>query len=261
MAFRTKLEGTAQARLMFHGTLASLLRKANTDGCVMYPVGRRASIKDMAESLGVPHTEIHDLRCNGRDADLSHLPGPGEVLELFPASGPVDVTRTTRLRPGFSRGLRFVVDENVAGLAPLLRGLGLDAAYNRAWSDAFLARLAREQERVVLSRDRALLKRSCIAHGRLIRSEHPDEQLREVLNFYSLPDGAVPFSRCLRCNQPLHSVDKKRVEPLLLPRTRLYYQHFKQCPQCGRIYWPGSHQQSMRARYAALGIGCPGESA
>lgn len=257
------MESVAAYELRFFGDLPGLLRRAHTGEAVRYPADRRASIKDVIESLGLPHTEVHGLRLlddadgpsgaeGARELGFGHLPVAGEVVAVLPASGPVDLSRDTLLRPALPGGPRFVVDENVAGLVPLLRGLGLDAAYDRRWPDEYIAELAAAEGRVALSRDRALLKRSCVAHGRLVRADLPDAQLAEVLALYPAPPDAVRFSRCLRCNVLLRPVEKAAILDRLEPRTRKYYDRFRICPACGRIYWPGSHQTRMRERYARI---------
>lgn len=252
----------SEAVLRFCGDLPELLRRAHSDGEVRYPVVRRASIKDVAESLGVPHTEIHGLLLltsagAPREVGFGHALQPGEVLDISGPGGPVDAMRDGLLRPALPHGLRFVVDENAAGLVPLLRGLGLDTAYDRCWTDERIAEIAEAEGRVVLSRDRALLKRSCIAHGRLVRANLPDDQLREVLALYPIPSEAVRFSRCLRCNVLLRPVEKAAILHRLEPRTKRYYHRFQMCPSCERIYWPGSHQERMLERYARLGLSFP----
>lgn len=240
------------ALLHFHGELPELLtgrwRGAEQVECL---VTRRASIKDALEALGPPHTEIHRILIDGREADFSQPLIPGARVEFFPAIPPVDPRQPTRLRPTpFSR-LAFLVDANVGRLATFLRLLGLDAAYCFDWSDARLAEIAEQEERVLLTRDRALLKRKRVTHGRLIRAGQPEEQLREVVAWYGLSDFAF-FSRCLRCNEPLAPVPKAEIEHRLQPLTRKYYQEFHRCPVCERIYWPGSHHEKLAERIARL---------
>lgn len=239
------------ACLALEGELASLVRRPDPGPYRIDP-SRRASVKDVLESLGVPHTEVYGLRADGREVDFGHIPVAGEDLRAFPATRPVDVSWGGPLRPGLAV-LRFVVDENVAKLATLLRILGFDAFYERGLDDAGLARLASREGRVLLSRDRALLKRREVAWGRLVRAVEPLDQLGEVLALF----GAVapaPFSRCLRCNAELAPVDKAAVLHLLEPKTRRYYEVFSRCPACGRIYWAGSHQEHMRGVLAGLGL-------
>lgn len=247
-----------EARLFFAGELAGLLTCPNSMGNVRYPVDRRASIKDVVEALGVPHTEVYSIRCRGAAHGFDLLMEPGMRVAFMPAdlseSYPVDVTMPTQLRPDPLPGLRFLVDENVAGLVPLLRALGFDTVRDRAMDRAAMAQLAAEEKRVVLTRDRALLKLSVVTHGRLIRSQVVDDQLLEVLDHFKVVDSDIPFSRCLKCNDVTHKVDKASILHLLEPKTKLFFEDFRQCPACGSIYWAGSHYERLVERFARLGV-------
>ncbi|QJB58234.1 Mut7-C RNAse domain-containing protein [Pseudodesulfovibrio sp. zrk46] len=246
--------------LYFAGELTDLLTCPHDKGTVVYLVDRATSIKDVIEALGVPHTEVYDIRMNGTGHDFSLQLIPGTQITFLPANQssnyPVDVTQATLLRPPLN-ALRFLVDENVAGLAPLLRALGFDTAYHRTWDDAYIAVLAAKEERVVLSRDRALLKRSAIVYGRLIRSQIVDDQLVEVLSHFSTPMILKPFSRCLRCNVVTTPVNKEDIVHLLEPKTRLHFNMFRRCSACKRIYWRGSHHEKLIERFERLGINIP----
>lgn len=250
--------GSVMAELTFCGELAGLVRRADDFGVLRYPVRRRASIKDVIEALGVPHTEIYDVRVQGVGSDLSRLLQPGDEVTLLPAdmadAYPVDVETATRLRPVPLAALRFVVDENVAGLVPLLRALGFDTAYDRSWDDASIAHVAGREDRFVLSRDRDLLKRSRVVWGRLIRSDSPEDQLREVAGHLGIVHAPEPFARCLRCNVPTRPVRKRDVLHLLEPKTEKHFNEFRQCHECGRIYWRGSHHDHLKARLESLGM-------
>lgn len=245
------------ARLLFHGELAGLLTCTHESGAVCYPATRAASIKDVIEALGVPHTEVYAIRMNGVEHDFSLQLTACAQIDFYPANltsdYPVDVTRTTVLRPALD-GLHFLVDENVARLAPLLRALGFDTAYHRTWDDDYIAELAVKEGRVVLSRDRALLKRSAIEHGRLIRSQIADEQLLEVLHHFLITTRVRAFSRCLCCNVITEPISKADILHLLEPKTRAHHHAFLRCPTCKRIYWRGTHYERLMARFFALGI-------
>lgn len=245
------------ALLFFAGELAELLTCVHAAGRVRYPVDRRASIKDVFEALGVPHTEVYAIRSSGREHDLSMLLEPGTTVALLPAhltdEYPVDITRATRLRAPYPH-LQFIVDENVAGVAPLLQTLGFDASRDRRWSDSDIAHISVEEQRVVLSRDRDLLKRSAILHGRLLRSQNVDNQLVEVLKHFRLTDKLSPFSRCIRCNIVTQPVAKEDIIDRLKPKTKRYFNTFKRCPSCDRIYWQGSHHDHLVRRLTALGV-------
>lgn len=218
-------------------------------GLVDYPLGRRASVKDAVEALGVPHTEVGGIMVDGRSVDFRHLLQDDEQVAVTALSPPVDVTCPGRLRPKPLERLAFVCDVNVGRLARSLRVLGLDTLYDTSWKDAEVAAVAVDQGRVVLSKDRGLLKRSAIVHGRLVRHEDPKAQLVEVLRHYGLdsaPESLAPFSRCPVCNGVLEPVPKAEVLHLLEPLTRRYYQDFSRCTDCGKVYWPGSHHERLK---------------
>ena len=220
---------------------------------------RRASIKDVIEALGPPHTEIGSLRVDGAEVDFGHLllPGPGggpTEVDVFPVTPPLDVTRPSLLRPTPLPRPAFVVDVNVGRLARWLRLLGLDAAYHPSWDDACLAALAASSGRAVLTGDTLLLKRSAVTHGRLVRATHPEDQLLEVLGFFGLRGPFALFSRCLDCNGELRPVPKNEILHRLEPLTRRHYHRFRICPDCGRVYWRGSHHGRMMRDLERLGL-------
>jgi uncharacterized protein len=242
------------ATIIFEGELIGLLHAPWPEGVVRYPVSRRASLKDVIEALGPPHTEVHGLLVNGREADFASLLEPGLAVTVSPARFPIDVTQASVLRPEPLPRLAFAADANVGKLATLLRLLGWDTAFVRDIDDARLADLAQAEARVVVSRDRNCLKRSKIVHGRLVRSNDPLDQTRDIVRAYGLTGKARPGSRCLRCNAPLENVDKTTVWDVLEPRTKIYYDVFWRCPVCQRVYWAGSHHDGMLRLLEALKV-------
>ena len=175
-------------------------------------------------------------------------------MEFHPPRPPLDPTRESLLRRPLAR-LAFLADVNVGRLASLLRLLGQDCALAaRDADDAEVAGQAALEGRVLLTRDRRLLRRRIVEHGRLIRANEPREQLLEVVGLYGLGPPFALFCRCLRCNEPLAPVAKAEVLPLLEPRTRLYYEDFYRCGGCGRVYWRGSHHEGMRRMLAGWGL-------
>ena len=231
--------------------LAAITRDKRRE--VQYRLDRRASIKDIVESLGVPHTEVGSFRLRERRLYWDYIPSGGERLRVESIVPPFDVTSPGYLRPDPLPDLKFICDVNVGKLAVLLRMIGADAWMENEWDDACIAAAAQKFGRVVLSKDSGLLKRKQIEFGRLVRSEDPDRQLKEVVDFFGLrPDRF--FSRCLRCNARLVPVEKSEIEHRLLPKTRKYFHEFFLCPGCGRIYWSGSHMDKMRDRLRTVGL-------
>ena len=249
--------GDQDARLVFHDGLKDFLAASNEVGPhsaveILYPVTRRASVKDVIEALGPPHTEVGRILIDSRNVDFNHLLAPGQEVHIHPVPHPFDVLSPTPLRPEPLHRIAFVVDANVGKLARLLRLLGFDATACRTWSDNELANTAVQEGRIVLSKDRALLKRNKIVFARHIRAIHPEDQLLETLSFFNLTPPYKPFSRCLLCNNPLIPVPKATILHRLEPLTKKYFHEFHTCPNCDRIYWPGSHHDRLIERLERL---------
>ena len=234
--------------------LRELLRHGLKGDSIEYRLQRRASIKDIVESLGIPHTEVGAIRVAGRAMDFSFIPELGQKVRVNAVDPPFNVTRPTLLRLEPIPVVKFVVDVNVGRLAALLRLAGFDAAYENGLRDREIAELACQENRIVLSKDRALLKRSKIVFGRLVRAVQPEDQLTETLHFFGLTGPYNLFSRCLRCNRKLQPVAKAVILHRLEPKTKKYFNTFKTCPDCNRIYWRGSHCDAMVAKLESAGL-------
>jgi len=208
-------------------------------------LGRNA-IKDMIEALGVPHPEIDLILVNGQSVDFSYIVQDGDQISVYPVFEAFDITPLLRLRPTPLRVSRFILDVHLGRLARYLRLFGFDTLYRNDYDDAELARLAGEQRRILLTRDRNLLKRSSITHGYYIRATDPRQQLREVLARFDLYRSVRSFRRCTQCNGLLTVVVKERILDRLGPDTQRYFDRFWMCGDCQRIYWQGSHYERMR---------------
>ena len=232
--------------LIFHEDLRNIVEKPLGPGGVFhYNAQSHASVKDVIESLGVPHTEVDRLTANGKDVSFSFILEDGDHVEIFPVPCPVDLSVPNLLRPEPLHDIRFTVDVNVAKLAMFLRMAGFDVFYENSADDEKLARVSHDEKRVLLTRDKRLLKRKIVMFGRLIRSEIPEEQFRETMRIFDLKDKMRPFSRCLVCNAMLKPISKNEIFHRLEPLTKKYYNSFHICPRCDKIYWPGSHKDNM----------------
>ena len=130
--------------------------------------------------------------------------------------------------------------------------LGFDCLYRNDYSDADVAEIASRQQRIVLTRDRTLLRRRIITYGYFVREVRPRGQVKEILRRFDLYQVVVPFSRCIRCNGLLSGVAKDEIIEHLEPLTQQHYDDFKTCNSCGQIYWRGSHQNRARVLLAEL---------
>ncbi|MCC3313067.1 Mut7-C RNAse domain-containing protein [Nocardia africana] len=209
------------------------------------PIRPHQTVKDIVEAAGIPHTEVDLLLVNGESVDFGHHPRPGDRLAAYPVFETLDIGPSTRVRPRPLRDPRFIVDVNLGGLARLMRLTGLDARSPSDPDDAALATAAAAEHRIILTRDRGLLKRRNVTHGVFVRANRPFDQLVEVIRRLDLADRLQPFSRCLPCGGLLTDVAEQDVIDELEPLTRKYYDSFRQCRDCHRIYWEGSHQRRL----------------
>lgn len=201
----------------------------------------------------MPHTEVGEILAEAQPRGFEFIPGPGLKAVVKSVRIPFDILRPDILRPKPFKEIRFLVDVNVGKLAPFLRMMGYDVLYDQKLKDREMASMAHDQKRVVLSRDRGLLKHSLITFGRLVRSEDPCEQLKEVMTLFSLNCENM-FTRCLRCNHLLERIEKEEIMDRLEPKTKKYYNVFSICTGCDSIYWPGSHWEKMNKLVEIAGI-------
>ena len=200
----------------------------------------------MIEALGVPHTEIDLILVNGDSVDFSYIVRDGDRISVYPMFEAFDIQAISRVRPHPLRVIRFALDVHLGKLARYLRLLGFDALYRNDYEDAELACLSRAEQRILLTRDRDLLKRAMVTHGFFVRATDPRRQIEEVLDRLDLYRAIQPFLRCPRCNGLLATASKRQVWERLPPKTRIYVEAFWACGQCGQVYWEGSHLPHIR---------------
>ena len=206
-----------------------------------------ATTKHAIEALGVPHTEVELVLVNGESVGFDRLLRDGDRVAVYPKFEALDVTPLLRVRGEPLRVTRFVADAHLGGLARLLRMTGFDTLYDNGFRDDKVEALALGEGRIVLTRDRELLKRRRITHGCYVHALPPAEQLREVFDRLDLAASARPFTLRPVCNAPLHAVDKAQVAAALPPGVRDRHERFSRCDRCLRVFWEGSHWQRMRS--------------
>ena len=221
---------------------------------INYVLDRRACVKDIIESLGVPHTEIGHLYFDHQKIDFSFVPVSQGRLRVKAIDPPLAVLSPSFLRPIPLECIKFIADVNVIRLGRLLILSGFDVDYSPVYSDEKIANIASREDRIVLTRDTGLLKRKKIVFARRIKASRPYDQLVETIDFFGLKNLISFFSRCTQCNARLVPTDKKEVMHLLEPKTKRYFDTFFQCPVCQRVFWKGSHYENIQKKMVFLGI-------
>ncbi|NYV76997.1 Mut7-C RNAse domain-containing protein, partial [Streptomyces sp. UH6] len=238
MVGRTGATGTGATGI--HVRVAPELRLFVRGGEATAAVDGVSTLGHVVESLGVPLTEVGELVVDGRTVPVSHTPTAGESVEVRPVRPP-------QVTPGAPQvPLRFLLDVHLGTLARRLRLLGVDVAYESLdIGDPALSARSAAERRVLLSRDRGLLRRREIWAGAYVYSTRPDEQLREVLRRFA--PRLRPWTRCTACNGELRRATKADVADRLEAGTSRTYEVFAECGACGRVYWKGAHHEQLVA--------------
>jgi uncharacterized protein with PIN domain len=234
------------AYFRFYEELNDFLPKERKKNRFPWSFSGNPSVKHAIEALGVPHTEVDLILANGQSVDFSFPVHPDDDFAVYPVFESMDISCVTHLREQPLRDPKFVADAHLGKLAKYLRLYGFDTLYRNDIGDGEIISLAETGRRIVLTRDRDLLKNKRVTRGYYVHAQQPDNQLLEVLTRLDLRNAARPFTRCIVCNGLVQAVDKKSIEKILLPKTQLYYHEFWQCDSCKRIYWKGSHWERMR---------------
>ncbi|MFI5413305.1 MAG: Mut7-C RNAse domain-containing protein, partial [Candidatus Lutacidiplasmatales archaeon] len=94
--------------------------------------------------------------------------------------------------------LTWLADEMVGRLARYLRFVGCDTYYARGLSDDEILQQAKNEHRVIVTRDRRLSARA--ERALLLESPHLADQWRAVRSAFPELPLTVEFVRCTECN-------------------------------------------------------------
>jgi uncharacterized protein with PIN domain len=184
------------------------------------------SVKDAIEAIGVPHVEVDLILVNSISVSFTEKLKDGDRISVYPVFEAFDIGSATHLRPKPLREIKFILDVHLGRLAKYLRLCGFDTLFGKFYDDREIIETAVAEKRIILTRDRQLLKDKRVTHGYWIRSQFHNEQMTEVFVRFDLSARIHLFTRCITCNTLL--------------------EEFSRCPGCNRIYWEGSHYDNMK---------------
>jgi uncharacterized protein with PIN domain len=170
----------------------------------------------------------------------------GDRVAVYPVFESLDIVTELRIRRDPLRETKFVLDVHLGRLAAYLRMLGFDSRYHNCACDAELVQISVEEKRILLTRDRGLLKHSSVTHGYWLRETDSRYQAVEIVRRFDLARSVRPFTRCMACNEPLRPISEAEVRDRIPARIVARHEEFLECPACWRVYWQGSHYQRMR---------------
>jgi len=253
--------GRASAEFRFYEELNDFLAPERRKNVFQVPIDRGRSVKDAIESVGVPHTEVDLVLVDGASVAFGHVLRGGERVAVYPEFERLDIAPVVHLRPSPLRETRFVLDAHLGKLSRHLRMAGFDSLWENDYGDEEIVALSVAQKRVILTRDKGILKRSAVQRGYFVREIESEKQLREVLRAFQLERSLEPFSRCRVCNAALREVPKESVRGRVPETVWRELDDFTECPQCERIFWRGTHYERLsrvlEATAPPVAIGSP----
>jgi uncharacterized protein len=235
-----------RAWLRFYEELNDFLPEHERKQLFVHSFKNNPSVKDLIESIGVPHVEVDMILVNGLSVGFSYKVNDEDHISVYPVFETLDISNVQHLRNEPLRVIKYFTDVHLGRLARYLRMAGFDTLYGRKYADKEIVEISIAEKRIILTRDKMLLKYREISHGYWVRSTDPVVQMREVTGKFNLQDQMKPFTRCIECNTLIKDISKDEIFERIPAKTRLYYNVFKICPGCDRIYWEGSHYEKMK---------------
>ncbi len=211
------------------------------------PVAEGSTVAGLLTMLGIPQSEVDLVLRNGEAAQFETRVADGDRISMYPIFETFDIGPVQRLRSRPLRRPAFVLDVHLGKLASFLRMFGFDASYAPTLTDEQLISISLEEHRALLSKDRALLRDPRLVRSYAVKADNPREQIIEVVKHFDLVGSSEPLTRCLLCNVLLVSAAQETVIERIPARVGATCRSFTACPQCGRIYWEGTHHKRMTA--------------
>lgn len=236
-----------QVTIRFYAELNDFLPSGKKKVAFSHSFKGNPAVKDVIESIGIPHTEIDMILVNGNSVDFGYLLKNNDYISVYPVCETFDISGVTHLRDKPLRNTKFILDLHLGKLAKYLRMCGFDTLYQNDYDDETIIQISNATHRIILTRDVGLLKTGSVSYGYFIRSQQPGQQLAEVLKHFDLFKTVEPFNRCIKCNGNLQSIEKQTILHQLEPNTSKYFDKFFICSQCCNIFWEGSHFERMKS--------------
>ncbi|MBN2485768.1 MAG: Mut7-C ubiquitin/RNAse domain-containing protein [Bacteroidales bacterium] len=200
------------------------------------------TVRETIESMGIPLSEVNLVIVNGISSALNKQLRNGDRVAVYPEFEGIDVSPVSKLRkPKPLKHTSFILDSHLGKLAKYLRMLGFDSLYDNNFADEEIILKALKDNRIILTRDKLLLKSPVVMHGYYVRATDKHEQLREIVQKFNLYCQFKSFTRCMTCNSILIQVTKKELPVKPDQQIIATYNKFFFCRQCNKLFWKGSH--------------------
>ena len=232
---------TSEASFRFYSYLKDLVSEKFPGGTVDYRFNGDPAVKDAIEAIGIPHTEVDVILANGKSVTFEYRLNESDHIQVFPPGIDFPDKNLNHLSSNPKGPVSFIADVHLGSLARRLRLLGFDTIYQNDIDDHELIDRGILENRVILTKDRGLLKHKRVIKSYLVRNLKLNLQVLEVCKRFELYHQIHLFARCMVCNNSLEFVSKHQIAYRLEPRTKKHFDQFHLCKGCQRVYWKGSH--------------------
>jgi uncharacterized protein len=210
-----------------------------------FQIESKTSIQQLLDKLNIPLSIIDLILVNGVSAGLKCQLNDGDRISIYPVFETFNIAPLSLLHVKPLRRLRFICDDHLGKLAKYMRALGFDVLYNNNFQNHQVIDTSIEQKRIILTKDKLLIKNHRITRAYLVKESDSRKQLSEIVLYFDLFGCIDPLSRCLRCNNCVQPATKESIKNYVPASILNMHDCFKQCDSCKRIYWMGSHYDSM----------------
>jgi len=230
-----------------YAELNDFLPQEHRQKAFVHPLKTPVTLGEALESLGIPWSEVDLVLVNSEPEALYKRLRENDFVSVYPTFETLDIGQLKSVHSHALRVTRFVLDAHLGKLAKYLRMLGFDSLYRNDFGDEEIIEMALQGKRIILTRDKLLLRSRRVTHGYFVRSTEKHEQLREVVQKFDLYSQFKSFTRCMTCNAQLVPKSKEDIMDLVEQDTQQYFHEFFYCPDCRKVYWKGSHFKRMES--------------
>lgn len=210
------------------------------------------TVREAIESLGIPLSEVDLILINSEPVALNHSLHEQDYVSVYPVFESFDISGVSKIRRRPLRESRFILDAHLGKLAKYLRMLGFDTLYQNDFGDREIIDIARKENRIILTRDKLLLRAKKVDHGYYVRETEKHAQLIEIVKKFDLFSQFQSFTRCMTCNAELVKRNKREIEDKIDADTARIFKEFFYCPSCDKVFWKGSHFERMEKLILSL---------
>ncbi len=180
------MKKSSKAVFRFYEELNDYLPEEKKKVFFAYNFKGNPSVKDVIESIGIPHAEIDLILVNSKSVEFSYSLKDGDIVSIYPVFETLDISNVTHLRKKPIRKPKFILNSHLEKLTGYLQKIGLDTFYRECYKNNEIIKIAVREGRIILTQNPEILKNREVTHGYCIRSISPEKQLNEVIDYFDL---------------------------------------------------------------------------